>query len=126
MVNSRTLAQTVLKMAARPYNEKHIDAFINYLKMNNLERLLPQVIGHIHCITLRQSESETLRICSKYQLSESDVQYIQSVTRAENAPLTQHIDETVIGGFSASYAGYLYDGSLQNQVTRLKDMLIKS
>jgi F0F1-type ATP synthase delta subunit len=126
MVNSRTLAQTVLKMAARPYNEKLIDAFINYLKMNNLERLLPQVIGHIHCITLRQSESETLRICSKYQLSESDVQYIQSVTRAENAPLTQHIDETVIGGFSASYAGYLYDGSLQNQVTRLKDMLIKS
>jgi len=126
MTDSQTLAHTVLKIATKPNSDKHIDAFINYLKTNNLQGLLPQVINHIHRITLRQNESEILRIRSKYQLSELDVQYIQSVTRAENALVTQHVDETVIGGFSATYAGYMYDGSLQNQVTRLKDMLIKS
>ena len=126
MIDSRTLAQSVLKIATGPNGEKHLDAFINYLKTNNLESLLPQVIDHINRITLRQSESEILRIRSKYKLSESDVEHIQSVTGAGDAIVTQHVDEAVIGGFSATYAGYMYDGSLQNQVTRLKDMLIKS
>lgn len=125
MVDSRTLAQTVLALTTKADSEKHIDAFINYLKMNNLQGLLPQVIDHIGYITSRQNESDVLRIRSKYELSESDVHHIQSVTGAENAPVTQHVDETVIGGFSATFAGYMYDGSLQNQVTRLKNMLIK-
>lgn len=126
MVDSRTLAQTVLEIATKENSEKHIEAFINYLKTNNLQGLLPQVIGHIDRITSRLNESDVLRIRSKYELSKSDVQHIQSVTGAKNAKVTQHVDETVIGGFSATYAGYMYDGSLQNQVTRLKDMLIKS
>ena len=126
MVDSRTLAQTVLKITTQPDSENNINAFINYLKSNNLEGLLPQIIDNIHRITSRLNESEILRIYSKYELSEADVQHIQLVTSAENAQVAQHVDETIIGGFSASYAGYLYDGSLQNQITRLKDMLIKS
>lgn len=126
MVDSRTLAQTVLELTTKPDSEKHIEAFINYLKTNNLQGLLPQVIDHIDRITSRKSESDVLRIRSKYELSEDDVKNIQSVTGAKNAPITQHVDETVIGGFSATYAGYMYDGSLQNQITRLKNMLIKS
>lgn len=126
MVDSRTLAHTALEIATKPNNEKHVEAFMSYLKMNNLQGLLPQVIDHINRITSRQNESDTLRIRSKYELSESDVQHIQLLTGAQSAPVAQHIDETVIGGFSATFAGYMYDGSLQNQVTRLKDMLIKS
>ena len=126
MVDSRTLAQTVLNITTTSHNEKHIDTFIKYLKTHNLQGLLPQVIDHIHRITLRQNESKVLRIYSKYELSTVDVEHIQSVTGAVNAEVTQHVDETVIGGFSATYAGYMYDGSLHNQITRLKNMLIKS
>jgi len=126
MVDSRTLAHTVLKIAAKDDVQKHIETFINYVRENNLVGLLPQVIDHIDRITTRQDESKVLRIRSKYELSDSDVEHIKNVTGADNAEVAQHIDETVIGGFSASYAGYMYDGSLQNQVTRLKNMLIKS
>lgn len=126
MVDSRTLALTVLEIATKENSEKYIETFLEYIKTNNLQGLLSQVIDHIGRITARKNESDILHIRSKYELSESDVQHIQSVTGAENATVTQHVDETVIGGFSATYAGYMYDGSLQNQVTRLKNMLIKS
>ena len=126
MVNSRTLAHTVLELQNKPQPEKHTDAFVNYLKENNLLGLLPQVIDHIDRITERRNETDTLRIESKHELSQEDVQAIRSLTGADNAPMETHINEEVIGGFSASYKGYLYDGSLEHQVSRLKDMLMRS
>ncbi|MCI5050934.1 MAG: F0F1 ATP synthase subunit delta [Candidatus Pacebacteria bacterium] len=126
MVHSRTLAKVALEMVQKPNAEESIEAFLTYLKNNNLIGLLPQVLDHIDRITARQSESDVLQIRSKYELNNTDVSYIKKVTGAEDAKVTQHIDESVIGGFSASYAGYLYDGSLENQVNRLRNMLIKS
>ncbi|MAQ77372.1 hypothetical protein CL684_02510 [Candidatus Campbellbacteria bacterium] len=126
MVNSQTLARTVLELQTKPEPEKHIEAFINYLKENNLIGLLPQVIDHIGRITERQEETQTLHIASKHELSSHDIQTIQSITGASDAPVETHINKDIIGGFSASYEGYLYDGSLEHQVSRLKDMLLRS
>lgn len=123
MVDSRTLAQTVLELAAKEDANKHLDTFIQYLKDNNLVALLPQVLAHIERITAQSAERQSLHIKSRYALSEAEIKHIQSVTGAIGSPVTQHIDESILGGFSASYNGNMYDGSLENQVTRLKDML---
>lgn len=125
MVDSRTLAQTVLELATKPDAEKRIEQFMEYLVKNNLQGLLPQVVAHIERITSRSAESNTLHIRSKFALSDADVKHIQTLARAESAQVEQHIDESVIGGFSATHAGFLYDGSLSNQLTRFKTMLTK-
>ena len=44
MIQSRTLAQTALKLIQKPDAEKHIKAFLEYLKVNNLTGLLPQIV----------------------------------------------------------------------------------
>lgn len=123
MVDSRTLAQTVLELTAKKDANKHLDTFIQYLKDNKLVVLLPQVIAHIERISAQSAETQSLHIKSRYILSEAEIKHIQSVTGAVDAPVTQHIDESILGGFSASYNGNMYDGSLENQVTRLKNML---
>lgn len=123
MVDSRTLAQTVLELATKKDAQGHLDTFIQYLKDNNLLVLLPQVIAHVKRISAQSAETQSLHIKSRYALSDAEIAHIQSVTGAHGAPVTQDIDESIIGGFSASYNGNLYDGSLENQVTRLKNML---
>ncbi len=125
MVDSRTLARTVLELATKPDADERIKKFIEYLEKNNLRGLLPQVIAHVERITKQSAESNVLRIRSKFELSEADIQHIQTLTGAESAHIEQHIDESVIGGFSATYKGFLYDGSLDNQLTQFKNVLTK-
>lgn len=125
MVDSKTLAQAVLKLASKPNAEKNIEKFIAYLAESNLQGLLPQVVAHIERITLRSAQSNTLHISSKFKLSDVDVKNIQTLAGAESAIVEEHVDESVIGGFSATYAGFIYDGSLENQITQFKNMLTK-
>jgi F0F1-type ATP synthase delta subunit len=125
MVDSRTLAQTVLKLATKPDAEKSIEQFMEYLTVNNLQGILPQIIAHIERITEQSAESNTLHIRSKFELSDTDVEHIQKLTGAESASVERHVDESIIGGFCATYKGFMYDGSLHNQLTRFKTMLTK-
>ena len=125
MISSRTLAQTALKLTQKPDAEKHINAFLDYLKVNNLIGLLPQVIAHTKRLSAQNQSDETLHVYSKYALSSQDIKDIVSTTNATDAPVEQHLDETVMGGFSATYKGHIYDGSLQSQVTRFKTMLTR-
>jgi len=125
MIHSRTLAQTALTLLEKPDAEKHIDAFLKYLQINNLSGILPQVIAHIERLESTTSKNETLHIYSKYELSEKEVNDIQSATGAQDAQVEQHIDDSLLGGFSATYKGHIYDGSLKSQVIRLKTMLTR-
>ncbi|MFT6361081.1 MAG: F0F1-type ATP synthase delta subunit [Candidatus Paceibacteria bacterium] len=125
MIQSRTLAQTALTLLEKPNAEKQIDAFLEYLRVNNLTGILPQVLAHIGRLQSKTSEDDTLHIYSKFELSDTEVNDIRSTTGATDASVEQHIDESILGGFSATYKGHIYDGSLKSQVIRLKTMLTR-
>jgi F0F1-type ATP synthase delta subunit len=125
MINSRTLAHTALILLEKENAEKHIDAFLAYLTENNLTGLLPQVQQHIERLSAQKAGDETLHIHSKHYLSEGEISDIKKLTGALEADVLVHTDESVVGGFSATYQGHIYDGSVAHQLTRLKTTLTR-
>lgn len=125
MINSRTLAQTVLTLSEQENAETKIEAFFSYLTENNLTGLLPQMLEHVTRLQTQSSEGQTLHIHSRYELSDAEVEDIKKVTGAIDADIEKHVDESVIGGFSATYNGHIYDGSLANQLVALKNVLTR-
>jgi len=125
MIDSRTLAETAVRLSQGADAEKNIDAFIAYLSEHNLTGLLPQVLVHAQRMSNQESKDAVLHITSKYALSDAERDQVIKVTGAQNATVEQHIDENLVGGFSATYEGHIYDGSLSHQITRLKTVLTR-
>jgi F0F1-type ATP synthase delta subunit len=127
MIDSKILAQSLMKLSESDTDEKSVNGFFEYLKKKNLTGLLPQIKKHL----IRQKESSsvlhTLVIASKHDISKSDIENIKSMIGADNSVLVELIkDESIIGGFSATYDGNIYDGSLRNQITQLRNRLTHS
>ena len=125
MINSRTLAYTALSLLEKKDAEKYIDAFLTYLTEKNLTGLLAQMLEHITRLQSESSLNETLHISSRYELSDNEITEIKKITDALDAQVQTHIDDAVIGGFSATYKCHIYDGSLANGLTRLKGTLMQ-
>ncbi|MGB0925124.1 MAG: F0F1 ATP synthase subunit delta, partial [Minisyncoccia bacterium] len=70
------------------------------------------------------STANTLVISAKHELSKTDIDEIISLVGADKNVATEIIsDESIVGGFSATYQGNIYDGSLRNQITQLRTRL---
>lgn len=126
MITSRVLAHTALKLTQEENAEASLDAFMSYINENNLNGLLPQMQAHIKRMSAQLSEAEVLHVTTKHALSESDLNEIISIAGADSdTQIIQHTDDSVIGGFSATYKGHIYDGSLQAQVSQLRNVLTR-
>lgn len=124
MIDSKTLAQTLIKISQSKNSEKSIAAFFDYLKKKNFLGLLPQVKKHIERSRETLSQTQTLVISTKHQISEAEIKEIISLVQADKDVHVELIkDESIVGGFSATYQGNIYDGSLRNQITQLKTAL---
>ena len=127
MVDSKILAQALMKISQSDNSEKSINAFFDYLKKKNFLGLLPQVKKHIKKERERLLKAKTLIISSKHDISEQEKQEIISLVGAEKDVEVKIIkDESIVGGFSATYDGNIYDGSLRNQITQLRNRLTHS
>lgn len=126
-MDSKVLAQTLMKLAQSKNSEKSIEQFLSYLKKKNFLGLLPKVKKHIERYEKNSSQENKLVISSKHDLSDSDIKNIISLVGADTDVTLEIIkDEAVVGGFSATYAGNIYDGSLRNQITQLRTRLTHS
>lgn len=124
MIDSKILAQTLMKISESKDSEKSITAFFEYLEKKNFLGFLPQVKKHIERFKETSSKKQTLTISSKHDLSESEIKKIASLVGADENIVTEIIkDETIVGGFSATFDGNIYDGSLRNQITQLGQKL---
>lgn len=124
MIDSKVLAQALMKISQSENNEKSVNAFFEYLKKKNFLGLLPQVKKHLERSVDDSSQAQTLIITTKHDLSESETNEIISLVGADKDVQVEVIkDETIVGGFSATYRGNIYDGSLRNQITQLKTTL---
>lgn len=124
MISSKVLAQTLLKISKSKNSEKAIKVFFEYLEKKNFLALLPQIKKHLKRKEEESSQTQTLIISTKHDLSSAEVKKIISLVGAKDNVVTEIIkDETIIGGFSATYQGNIYDGSLKNQITQLRTKL---
>lgn len=123
-MNSKKLAYILMELSQSDNAELKINSFLDYLKRKNYLTLLPQIREHILRLQNNSSTANTLVISSKHDLSQSQINEIISLVDAdENTRLELIKDESIIGGFSATYQGNIYDGSLQNQITQLRARL---
>lgn len=125
MVHSRILAKSFLDILGTSNAQQGIDALIDYVVGHNLTGILPQTLEHIERMVEKARAGNTLEIYSRFPLEPQEIAQVQQITSAVDARVVQHTDNSIIGGFSATHNGYVYDGSLKNQVTRLKSMLLQ-
>ena len=127
MADSKILAQTLINLSQNKDAEKSIKAFFEYLEKKSFLGLLPQIKGHIQRQSKALSQIQTLTIVSKHTLSKSEISEIISLVDADvDVDVELVLDKNIIGGFSATYNGNIYDGSLQNQIDQLHGQLTHS
>jgi F0F1-type ATP synthase delta subunit len=126
MISSKTLAETVLAIAESDNDGKGVKSFMEFLGSKNLTGLLPQILHHVQRIGANSAESDTLHIYAAYKLDPTEIKKLVDIAGAKNAAILEHIDETLIGGFSATYKGYIYNGSLSHQIDRFTQTLKQS
>lgn len=125
MISSRTLAETAIKLSRQPEAEQSMHNFLAFLSTNNFSLLIPQIVQHLKRIQERQKDDTCLHVYTAEKLSQEERIKLQSLVGAEDVSFTEHVDTSLIGGFSAFYDGYMYNGNLKDQVTQLQRMLIK-
>lgn len=124
MTHSKVLAQTLMKISQSKDSEKLVDRFFDYLEEKNFLSLLPQIKGHLKRLLEASTQEQKLVILTKHDLSEIETKEIISLVGADkDVPIEIIKDESIIGGFSATYHGNIYDGSLKNQITQFKTIL---
>lgn len=126
MMNSKLLAQSLMKISQKETSDESVDAFFSFLKEKNAFYLLPQIKKHLDRDIQKTLAQNKLVISSKHNLSDSEIEQICSLVGAEqNVEKEVLVDESLVGGFSAVYKGNIYDGSLRNQITQLKNQLTR-
>ena len=124
MINSKILGEVLIKISKSKNGEKSIEAFFDYLKKKNFVGFLPQIKKYIIKKNKESLETNSLIIYTKYEISDKDIKNIISLVGADQDTKVEIIkDEKIIGGFSATYRGNIYDGSLRNQITQLEAKL---
>ena len=127
MIDSKTLAETFLKISTSDNAEKKINNFFHYLEKKNLLSFLPQIKRYLLQKQKSLEHFNTLYIRSRFSLSQEEREEIIRIVGApKNVPVEFIQDENIIGGFQVIYKEKIYDGSLFYKINQLEDILIQS
>ncbi|MEX0933324.1 MAG: F0F1 ATP synthase subunit delta [Candidatus Paceibacterota bacterium] len=85
------------------------------------ESYLPQIVVYLEKMSETERKEHLCRIKSSGELSDKEVALIREIFGATSAELI--IEKKLIGGFSAEYEGFLYDASIKNRLTLLKEAI---
>ncbi|MFT5359976.1 MAG: F0F1-type ATP synthase delta subunit [Candidatus Paceibacteria bacterium] len=128
MINSRDIVQTLLFANKKSDIDakKLVSNTLAYLKKQNLEHLLPEVLRILEQEGLKEAEQESVVIETARVVSESTLKQIAEklLTGAKENP-EQIVNEDLIGGFVVKHDGVIYDASLKRKMELLKTKLIK-
>lgn len=124
MIDSRTLAKSFLELATLHGEEQAHTLFLEFLEQKNLMGLLPHILDHLKHYAKEEAQEDILHIRSRYELSSKELKLIKQLLNADaSAKLVIEQDDSVIGGFSASYRGYVYNGSLETTLMKFNHAL---
>ncbi len=104
-------------------NNNLADILVEYLRDEGLMNLLPQIVAHLERLHNMDVSFETLDI---EIADEHDKSILEKIHKKFGEPkkMAKKINADLIGGFVATYKGFIYDASIKNQLKLLKDELI--
>lgn len=124
MTKSKILAEALLKLSQSKNGEKAINKFFDFIQEKNFSGFLPQIKKHIERQGCISAQEKNLIISTKYELSKEEIEEVKKLVGAEKDSVVEVIiDKNIIGGFSATYKGNIYDGSLRNKISQMKTAL---
>lgn len=124
MISSRLLAETIYELAQEEHNgKKLVDNLMAYLASNHLVALAPEIINHLDRMREEHERAQLLTLTSAKKVPNAMITMIAKALQAKDAPVQQHVDAALQGGFIAEYQGVVYDTSLTTQLTKLKQVL---
>jgi len=128
MISSKNLANAIYEISTTSKKDEGIivSAVLDYVKKFKLEALLPKALMYLENKNKKDTEWNTLSIGSKIQINNEIVEKIKSKLNAiDTKNIKSEIKEELIGGFTATYKGVIYDASIKNQLKLLRNALTK-
>lgn len=125
MISSKNLAKALYKISKEETSsEKIVSALLFYLEKHQLISLLPQTIKHLIGFKKNETEFNSLEIISGLPIDEEITMEIKKILNSEtNSLVKKKTDKELIGGFIATYKGFIYDASIKNQLNLIKTKL---
>jgi F0F1-type ATP synthase delta subunit len=124
-VSSKQLAHYLVKSLERGGSaSKLAKNFESYLLANHLQGLLPNIIANLVREQEALKQKRTLLIETSHEIKEKTVGQIEAFIGKLSEDLTEtKVDESLIGGFRATYKGRMYDGSVKHYLETLRETL---
>lgn len=124
MVTAETLGRTLLTLSEEHSADKGVDMFLRFAESRGLMYLLPDVVRFLEQLAASHDGDSGVLITTAREVPKSLIERIKDHVGANGD--TQHqIDESLIGGFTAITGNKLYDASIKNSLTRLKQQLTR-
>ena len=125
MIKSKYIAKIIFEMLETGKNPEVVAKLVrNFLHENNLVLQLPNIIYHLDLISKSKNQNKTILINSSHILNPGMIKLLKQLTKAENkVAVESKLCPELIGGFIVKYKGYIYDGSIKNQINQLRKVL---
>ncbi len=125
---SQNLAKKLQKWAAaEPKNvDEAVDRFVSFCREKNLIYLLPNVLKYLEKEIPKEEKKMTLIIRSKDDLSAETIRKIKKISNFQEKEYKVKAveDGGILGGFIAYYQDKVFDASVNNNLSLLKNKLI--
>ena len=123
-MKSRYLAKALMAMEKESNLNTAVAKFMNFLQKNNLIYFLPQILVYLQQESPKPKNQNTVKISASFKIQDILEVKIKKLTGADSKVKTDFLlDKDLIGGFKAEYDDIIYDGSLKNQLNKLKEKL---
>lgn len=128
MISSKHLAQALYQLSKETTDtERIVRAFLEYLEKYKLQALLGGTLRHLERIQSNQEKFNYLEIVSGLPIDKEITEEIKTKLKVDiHSKTEKKIDGALIGGFIATYKGFIYDASLKKQLYLLRTKLIEN
>lgn len=116
----------LLEKAGEKNKDAAIGAFLKLLEKHKQTRLLERITREYERFLLQNDALPMLSVKTRKALSEDTKESIRAkFDLPAHTPVEESIDEAIIGGLVIKYNNMLFDFSLQNRLTKLKQQLTR-
>lgn len=105
-----------------------VDNFIVQLQSRHQMHMIPMVLEELQSIYFAKTDKVAVRVASKEKLDTAVLSKIKIMVKnnTDKTPeITEEIDEAMLGGVAIKYEDKLVDLTLDNQLKKLSNQLIK-